>query len=253
MNTETDVRVVIPARYASTRLPGKPLAPLDGLPMLVRTARQAEKAGFPILVAYDDPRIGAVLADFAIPALKTRDDHDNGTHRLSEVAQSCRWTEETLVVNVQGDEPLLPPALIEQVATTLIRHPQAEVATLATSFAENDPRSPDMVKVTRDLAGYALYFSRGLLPWVAEKKEAEKAFPYLRHIGIYAYRVRALLDYPQLAPSPLEQAEKLEQLRFLEHGRRIAVATVAEAPPAGVDSHADLQRIAAILRSGHER
>lgn len=249
MSAAPEVRVVIPARYASTRLPGKPLALIDGLPMLVRTARQAEKAGFPVLVAYDDPRIGAVLADFSVAALKTRADHENGTDRLSEVARTCGWAQETLVVNVQGDEPLLPPELIEQVARTLARHSQAEVATLATSFVENDPRSPDMVKVACDLAGYALYFSRAILPWVREAKTPGKGFPYLRHIGIYAYRVRALLDYPQMAPSPLEQAEKLEQLRFLEHGRRIAVATVAEAPPAGVDSPADLKRITAILRS----
>lgn len=251
MSALPDVRVVIPARYAATRLPGKPLALIDGLPMLVRTAKQAEKAGFPVLVAYDDPCIGAVLSDFSIAALKTRDDHQNGTERLSEVAQTCGWAPETLVVNVQGDEPLLPPELIAQVADTLARHPHAEVATLATSCAGSDPCSPDVVKVVCDLAGYALYFSRSLLPWVREAKIQGKVFPYLRHIGIYAYRVRVLCDYPQMAPSRLEQAEKLEQLRFLEHGRRIAVTPVATAPPAGVDNPADLERITALLRARH--
>lgn len=244
---DPDIRVVIPARYAATRLPGKPLRLLAGVPMVVRTARQAMQAGFPVVVAYDDARIGEVLADYDIAGVQTRSDHENGTHRLSEVAEKSGWSAETVVVNVQGDEPLLPPALIAQVAECLTGHRDAQVATLAAPFAGDDLTSPHMVKVVRDLAGYALYFSRSLLPFV---RDAGEAFPHLRHIGIYAYRVSALQEYPTWQATPLEQAEKLEQLRFLEYGKRIAVAVVSEIPPAGVDCPEDLIRVEALLSSG---
>lgn len=244
----TNIHIVIPARYAASRLPGKPLRELAGKPMIVHTARQAAKSGLPVLVAYDDVRIGKVLVANNIPCVETRVDHENGTHRLSEVVQKQGWSEDTIIVNVQGDEPLLPPELITQVAECLQSHPEAAVATLCTPFGEDDPTSLNMVKVVTDLNGYALYFSRSLLPCVRDSQNPAADFPYRRHIGIYAYRVSALLAYPNMVATPLEMAEKLEQLRFLEHGHRIAVDIVRIAPPAGVDCEEDAVRVDAILR-----
>ena len=240
--------VVIPARFASTRLPGKPLRLIAGLPMVVRTARQAVQGGFPVWVAHDDARIAAALAGEPVQVVATRSDHANGTERLCEVADKEGWADDTIVVNVQGDEPLLPPALIREVAATLAAHPEAAVATLATPFsAADDPTAATAVKVVCDQQGLALYFSRALIPFVRDAGEFDAAFPYLRHIGIYAYRVAALKRYPLLAATPLEEAEKLEQLRFLEHGLRVAVGVVSEAPPPGVDCEADVRRVEALL------
>ena len=240
--------VVIPARFASTRLPGKPLRLIAGLPMVVRTARQAVQGGFPVWVAHDDARIAAALAGEPVQVVATRSDHANGTERLCEVADKEGWADDTIVVNVQGDEPLLPPALIREVAATLSAHPEAAVATLATPFsAADDPTAAMAVKVVRDQQGLALYFSRALIPFVRDAGGFDAAFPYLRHIGIYAYRVAALKRYPLLAATPLEEAEKLEQLRFLEHGLRVAVGVVSEAPPPGVDCEADVRRAEALL------
>lgn len=247
---KTDIRIVIPARYGSTRLPGKPLALLDGVPMIVRTARNALQTGFPIVVAYDDARVGEVLAAHDIPAVLTRTDHENGTQRLSEVAAKEGWSADTLVINVQGDEPLLPAKYVKQVAETLMAHPEADVATLAADFAGDDPCSPNMVKVVRDLAGHALYFSRSIVPCVRGEKPGT-GFAYLRHIGIYAYRVGVLQAYPTLASTPLEEAEKLEQLRFLEHGYKIAVDVTDGVPPAGVDSAEDVARVSAVIQAGN--
>ena len=240
--------VVIPARFASTRLPGKPLRLIAGLPMVVRTARQAVQGGFPVWVAHDDARIATALAGEPVQVVATRSDHANGTERLCEVADKEGWADDTIVVNVQGDEPLLPPALIREVAATLSAHPEAAVATLATPFAaSDDPTAATAVKVVRDQQGLALYFSRALIPFVRDAGGFDAAFPYLRHIGIYAYRVAALKRYPLLAVTPLEEAEKLEQLRFLEHGLRVAVGVVSEAPPPGVDCEADVRRAEALL------
>ena len=240
--------VVIPARFASTRLPGKPLRLIAGLPMVVRTARQAVQGGFPVWVAHDDARIAAALASEPVQVVATRSDHANGTERLCEVADKEGWADDTIVVNVQGDEPLLPPVLIREVAATLAAHPEAAVATLATPFsAADDPTVATAVKVVRDQQGLALYFSRALIPFVRDAGGFDAAFPYLRHIGIYAYRVAALKRYPLLAATPLEEAEKLEQLRFLEHGLRVAVGVVSEAPPPGVDCEADVRRVEALL------
>lgn len=240
--------VVIPARFASTRLPGKPLRLIAGLPMVVRTARQAVQGGFPVWVAHDDARIAAALAAEPVQVVATRSDHANGTERLCEVADKEGWADDTIVVNVQGDEPLLPPVLIREVAATLAAHPEAAVATLATPFsAADDPTVATAVKAVRDQQGLALYFSRALIPFVRDAGGFDAAFPYLRHIGIYAYRVAALKRYPLLAATPLEEAEKLEQLRFLEHGLRVAVGVVSEAPPPGVDCEADVRRVEALL------
>ena len=241
--------VVIPARFASTRLPGKPLRLIAGLPMVVRTARQAVQGGFPVWVAHDDARIAAALAGEPVQVVATRSDHANGTERLCEVADKEGWADDIIVVNVQGDEPLLPPALIGEVAAALAARPEAAVATLAAPFdAQHSPAAATTVKVVCDQGWLALYFSRAAIPYVRDADGVSGAFPYLRHIGIYAYRVAALKRYPQLAATPLEQAEKLEQLRFLEHGLRIAVGVVNEAPPPGVDCEEDLQRVEAFLR-----
>ncbi|MDO4642326.1 MAG: 3-deoxy-manno-octulosonate cytidylyltransferase [Cardiobacteriaceae bacterium] len=248
-----DTVVVIPARYGSTRLAAKPLRLIAGVPMVVRTARQAVASGLPVWVAYDDERIGALLLHESVQGITTRSDHENGTERLCEVAMRLGWSDETIVVNVQGDEPLLAPSLITYVAETLVRSPQAAVATLAAPFDhQHSPVSATTVKVVCDNQGMALYFSRAVIPHVRDTDDIATAFPYLRHIGIYAYRVSALKCYPQLSATPLEQAEKLEQLRFLEHGLRIAVGTIDVAPPPGVDCEEDLQRVEALLKQ-HER
>lgn len=242
--------IVIPARYASSRLPGKMLREIDGVPLIVRTVRQAKQVGLPLLVACDDGRIAAVLDREDVPWIMTRPDHANGTARLQEVAAFLGWEDDMIVVNVQGDEPLLPPVLITAVADTLVRHPQASVATLAARFAvDEEVAAATAVKVVCDQNGHALYFSRSPIPFVRDAGGVDTNFPYLRHIGIYAYRVAALNAYPHMAATPLEQAENLEQLRFLEHGHRIAVQVVDEAPPAGVDCEADVERIERFLRN----
>lgn len=241
--------VVIPARYASTRLPAKMLRDIGGMPLIVRTARQAQESGLPVLVACDDGRIAAVLEKADVPWVMTSATHANGTQRLQEVAAFLGWPEDMTVVNVQGDEPLLPPELVSRVAQALADHPEAGVATLAAPFLpEEDIAASTAVKVVRDNTGFALYFSRAAIPFVRDSGGIDTAFPYLRHIGVYAYRVCVLNRYVHMAATPLEQAENLEQLRFLEHGERIYVQTVEHAPPAGVDCEADVARIEEILR-----
>ncbi len=240
--------VVIPARYAASRLPGKPLRDIVGVPMIVRTARQALLSRLPVWVAYDDPRIAEVLTGESVRTIATRYDHHNGTERLSEVAIREGWDDETVVVNVQGDEPLMPPALITAVADCLYQASDAAVATLAVRFdSEHSPAAATTVKVVCNQAGRALYFSRAAIPYVRDADGVSAAYPYLRHIGIYAYRVSALKRYPNLVATPLEQAEKLEQLRFLEHGLSVAVRIVEQVPPPGVDCEEDLRRVEAVI------
>ena len=243
------VLCIIPARYASTRLPGKPLRDIAGKPMIVRVYERAVQAQrvHEVVVATDDERIRAAVEEHGGHAVMTSADHATGTDRLAEVA--AQRPDCDLIINVQGDEPLLPPALIGEVAAALAARPEAAVATLAAPFdAQHSPAAATTVKVVCDQGGLALYFSRAAIPYVRDADGVSGAFPYLRHIGIYAYRVAALKRYPQLAATPLEQAEKLEQLRFLEHGLRIAVGVVNEAPPPGVDCEEDLQRVEAFLR-----
>lgn len=241
--------VVIPARYASTRLPGKPLYLLAGVPMIVRTARQAVKSGYPVWVAYDDERIGKLLAPEAIAGILTRTNHQNGTERLAEVVEKMGWSDDTVVVNVQGDEPLLPPELISKVAEALEVNPSAEVATLATFFDINhSPADSNAVKVVCNQNNRALYFSRAAIPYQRDYEGGiSPNYPFLRHIGLYAYRVSALKAYPHLPPTPLEKAEKLEQLRFLEHGFSVVVAMTEQTPPPGVDCEEDARRVEALL------
>ncbi len=236
--------VLIPARMASSRLPGKPLADIAGLPMVVRVAQQAQRSGAArVVVAADDARISAACAAHGIEAILTRADHASGSDRLAEAVQLLGLPDAALVVNVQGDEPLIEPALIAAVAQCLAQQPEAAMASAACAITDEAERhSPHAVKVVLNKAGMALYFSRSLLPYPREAALAA-AHPALRHIGIYAYRAGFIRHFAALEPAPLEQIESLEQLRALWHGHRIAMHISATAPAAGVDTPEDLERV----------
>jgi len=251
--------VVIPARAASTRLPDKPLLDIAGLPMVVRTANQARHSGASqVIVATDDVRIQQVCEAHGHTALMTDAHHTSGTDRLAQVAQMLNLDDDTVLVNVQGDEPLIEPATINTVAGLLAQHPQAAIATCAARI--QDARTlfnPNVVKVVCDARQRALYFSRAPIPWArdaftahtfAPDPTAEPAtlpanLPALHHIGLYAYRVGFLRQFAQLPAGVLEQQESLEQLRALENGHAIVVAMLADLPHQGVDTEADLQRV----------
>ena len=250
--------VVIPARYASTRLPGKPLADIGGKPMVVRVLEQARKAGpLSAWVATDDARVVDAVQAAGGDVLMTRADHPSGTDRLAEVVAALGWGDDEIVVNVQGDEPLIDPALIADVARALADTPEAAIATAAHPLHDAaELFNPNVVKVVCDARDQALYFSRAPIPWArddfAKSRDLIPAgLPVQRHVGIYAYRVDFLRRYAGLAPSPLENWEALEQLRALWHGYRIRVLTVERAPAAGVDTAEDLGRVrAAFDRAG---
>lgn len=247
-----EFRVAIPARYASTRLPGKPLRLLAGRPLIEHVYQQAQVSGAAeVVIATDDPRIRDAAAGFGATVCMTSPDHPSGTDRLAEVATQLDWPEDAIVVNVQGDEPHLPPALIRQVAAGLATHSEAGIATICARIIDPDELfNPNVVKVTRDAQDYALYFSRAPIPWHREVfgagRERLSALPtdsaWFRHIGLYAYRVAVLTRYPHLPPAPAERIESLEQLRALWYGIRIYVAEAVETPPPGVDTEADLAR-----------
>ncbi len=251
--------VVIPARHASTRLPGKPLLDIGGLPMIQRVvARACASSADEVLVATDDARIAAVVADTRHPgrtiAVLTDPALPSGTDRVAAVAAERGWPDGTIVVNVQGDEPFLPPALIDQVAGLLERDPAAAIATLASPVASlADFLDPNVVKVAVAGDRTALYFSRAPIPWTRDGADGglagQREFgDALRHVGMYAYRVGALRRITALPPSRYERREKLEQLRALEAGLRIVVAECSEPPGAGVDTPADLERARARAR-----
>ena len=235
--------VVIPARYASTRFPGKPLADLAGRPMVVRVCERAAKSGAAAIhVATDDARIAAVVREHGYSAVMTRADHVSGTDRIAEVARKLRLKDREIVVNVQGDEPLLPPRLIAQVARTLAAGKASMSTACHAIHDEGSLASPNVVKVAMDRDGHALYFSRSRIPF-----PRDGAAECYRHAGIYAYRAGFLRKYASLKESPLEKAESLEQLRALWHGYRIAVAvSKAEIPP-GVDTPQDLEAVRRIF------
>ena len=244
------IRVVIPARYASTRLPGKPLADIAGKPMIVRVAAAARRARTEgVWVATDDERIAAAVRLQGFAAVMTSPNHVSGTDRIAEVADQLKWSDADIVVNVQGDEPLLDPALIEMVAAALREDPDAAMATAAHPLTvAADFFSPNVVKVVCDLRGRALYFSRAPIPWDRDRfASAHDALPAgfsaQRHIGLYAYRVGFLRRFGQLAPAPLERHESLEQLRALWHGYPIRVVSIDRPPAPGVDTAEDLQRV----------
>lgn len=253
--------VVIPARYASTRLPGKPLADIHGKPMVQHVVEKALQSGAErVIVATDDERVQQALAPFAAAAgvevCMTSPDHQSGTERLAEVCRHYGFAADTIVVNVQGDEPLIPPAIIRQVADNLAVA-TAPMATLSVPIHDaEEVFNPNAVKVVTDREGYALYFSRAPIPWdrdrfaasdpVAGSREQIGAH-YQRHIGIYAYRAGFIQRYVGWAPSALEQVEALEQLRVLWYGEKIHVAQALEAPPVGVDTQVDLDKVRALL------
>jgi len=240
-------KVVIPARYASTRLPGKPLRDILGKPMLqhVHEAATASSTGETV-IATDDARIEKAATAFGASVCMTSAEHTSGTDRLAEVVDTLAWQDDDIVVNVQGDEPLMPPALIDQVANDLADNTAASIATVATPLvAAGEFFDPNVVKVVTDKAGYALYFSRAPIPWDRDLLHDDvKALPIgivpMRHIGIYAYRVGYLRRYAEMRPCPLEQAEQLEQLRALWYGERIHVAEAEQRPGPGVDTEDDL-------------
>lgn len=244
-----DFKIVIPARYASTRLPGKPLLEIAGRPMLQHVFERVRHSGASqVLVATDDARIADAARGFHADVCMTSATHRSGTERLGEVVEQAGWNEDTIVVNVQGDEPLLPPALVRQVADGLAGHAAAVVATLAYPLAtQAEAEDPNVVKVVLDRCGYALYFSRAAIPCHRDGGAGATDAIGLRHIGLYAYRAGFLKRYAGLEPSPLEDAEKLEQLRVLWHGLKIHVGIAAEMPGPGVDTAADLARVAALL------
>lgn len=249
-----DFTVVIPARFASSRLPGKPLQDIAGKPMIRHVWEQAGRSGASrVVVATDDPRIVEVCRAFGAEVLLTRVEHNSGTDRLAEVATQLGLASDAIVVNVQGDEPLIPPSIIDQVAGNLAAHPEAGIATLAEPIEDVASLfNPNVVKVVMDHDGLALTFSRAPLPWArdafAQSKESLPAgVPYRRHIGIYAYRAGFLHDFVSWGPCWLENTESLEQLRALWHGVRIHVADALEAPPAGVDTPEDLERVRRLL------
>jgi len=238
--------VVIPARYASSRLPGKPLLPIAGKPMVVRVAEQAAQSGAQqIWIATDHHAIADVVHEHGFKACLTHAHHASGTDRIAEVVQQHDWPDDAIVVNVQGDEPMMPPKLISAVARHLHDHPECAVATACHAIHdETAMRNPNVVKAVLDKDGNALYFSRAPIPWPRDAFAAGSSLPddlpVLRHIGIYAYRAGFLRTYSQLAPTPIEQFEALEQLRVLWHGYKIGVTITQITPPAGVDTEMDL-------------
>lgn len=252
-------RVVIPARYASSRLPGKPLADIAGKPMVVRVAERAAQSGAEeIIVATDDARVRDAVENAGYRAVMTSSEHASGTDRIAEVAGIIGCAEDDILVNVQGDEPLIPPALIRDCALALTMREAAAIATLAHPLHdEAEFRNPNVVKVVTDEQGYALYFSRAPIPWprdafanasrLAPHPSLPEGLPVLRHIGLYAYRASFLAAFGGLAPAPPERLEMLEQLRALWHGYRIAVAVTSEAPGLGVDTPEDLARVRSLF------
>ena len=244
-------RIVIPARFASTRLPGKPLIELAGKPMLRWVYERALQCrAREVVIATDDERISAVASGFGGDVLMTSADHTSGTDRIAEVAGVRGWDDEDVVVNLQGDEPGMPAVLIDQVADLLVQFPRAQIATLASPLQSREEYfDPNVVKLVTDREGRALYFSRAPIPWSRDQLHLDTPaqFGARRHIGLYAYRVGALRRLASLEPAPLEQTEKLEQLRALFHGLEIRVGEADCRPGPDVNTPEDLARAAAAL------
>ena len=239
--------VIIPARYGSSRLPGKPLLEIDGKPMVLHVLERAEQSGADaVWVATDDPRIADVVTQVGGVVCMTRSDHSSGTDRLAEVVDQLSLEDETIIINLQGDEPEMPAALIQQVANDMAAHSDASVTTLYRKIEEGSELfDPNAVKVVIDEAGYALYFSRAPIPWDRDSfSMPEQAVPRnnVRHIGLYAYRVGFLRRFAAWPASPIETQESLEQLRVLWKGERIHLTEAVENPGHGVDTEEDLKR-----------
>lgn len=243
---------IVPARYASTRLPGKPLADICGKPMVVRVMEQAKASGAArVIVATDHDEVVHAVQAAGGEACMTRADHQSGTERLAEVVERYGFADDDIIVNVQGDEPLIPPVIIRQVADNLARS-EAGMATLAVPITDSEEAfNPNAVKVVCDGQGYALYFSRATIPWERDRFAQSRDVigdVFLRHIGIYAYRAGFIRRYVAWKPSRLEQIEMLEQLRVLWYGEKIHVDVALEAPSVGVDTPEDLQRVRDVLQ-----
>lgn len=249
-------RIVIPARYASARLPGKALMSIGGKPMVQWVYERSLASGAEeVLIATDDLLIVSAGHSFDAEVIMTAPTHTSGTDRIAEVARQRGWLENDIIVNVQGDEPLIPPAVIKQVAALLAAHADADIATLATPIASlEELLNPNVVKVVTDAKGRALYFSRAPIPWNRDGAPggitSQRVFAGARrHIGLYAFRVGALLRMAALEPTALEKLEKLEQLRALEHGLEIRVADATERPGPDVNTPEDFERVLALVAS----
>ncbi len=252
------LRIVIPARYDSQRLPGKPVADIHGLPMVVRTAQSAARSNAKsVVVATDDQRVFDVATQHGIDVEMTSTEHPSGTDRLLEVAEKRAWSDDELVINVQGDEPLVPAAVITQLAQGMADS-DLTVGTLCEPIEDAaDVHNPNIVKVIRDRNNRAIYFSRAPIPYARDQfASPDPSLPmsggYLRHIGIYAYRVGTLRTFVALGPSQLEQTERLEQLRLLDAGIGVLVLEASERVPGGVDTEEDLEMVRAIVATGSQ-
>ena len=249
--------IVIPARFASERLPGKVLLDLAGQPLLQHVWQRATASSAQsVVIATDDERIVAVAESFGAQVVLTRLDHQSGSDRIAECATQLGWPDEHLVVNLQGDEPLMPAACLDQVAALLDQRPDCEVASLYWPITEADEvQNPNAVKVVTDSENRALYFSRSPIPFARAHTDIDAAMAagivWKRHLGLYAYRLAALRRYTRCAPTPLEMAERLEQLRIMEQGGRIAMARACEFIPAGIDTPDDLKRVRDTLKVKH--
>lgn len=242
---------IIPARYGSSRLPGKPLADINGKPMVVHVMERALESGAKrVIVATDHPEVVKAVEDAGGEVCLTRADHQSGTERLAEVIELCQFADDEIIVNVQGDEPLIPPVIIRQVAENLANS-EAGMSTLAVPIeTAEEAFNPNAVKVVRNVQGYAMYFSRAAIPWERERFAISKETigdVFLRHIGIYAYRAGFIRQYVKWESSELEHIELLEQLRVLWYGEKIHVGVAKAIPSVGVDTPEDLERVRAIL------
>jgi 3-deoxy-manno-octulosonate cytidylyltransferase (CMP-KDO synthetase) len=250
---------LVPARLASSRLPRKPLADIGGIPMVVRVARRAQASGASrVVVAADDPGVIDACRAFGVEAVMTAPTHPTGTDRLAEACAVLGLAPDQLVVNVQGDEPLIPPAVVAAVAQQLADHGDCAIATAAHALHDTaEFFSPHVVKVVTDRAGRALYFSRAPIPWARDafahdRQVLPEGLPVWRHVGLYAYRARFLQRFPSLARAPIEEFESLEQLRALWHGERIVVLPLPRALPPGVDTPEDLENVRRLVAAAAE-
>ena len=241
---------IIPARYASTRLPGKPLLDICGKPMLLRVYEQAKQSSMDrVIIATDDQRIYQTMDELGCEVFMTSDTHQSGTDRLAEVLQIIGAGDDDIIVNVQGDEPLMPPEVIDQVANLLTDNPDVPMATLYTAITDNQSlENPNVVKVVSNNKGEAVYFSRAIIPFMRDKKQTTDT-PYQRHIGLYSYRAHFLRTFSNWSPCELELIESLEQLRVLWHGEKIQIAQAVSVPPEGVDTEEDLEQVRKIVSS----
>lgn len=252
----SDYKIVIPARYGSSRLPGKPLIELVGKPMVQHVYERALEAGASeVLVATDDERIQKVVEGFAGQVVMTSPEHENGTERIAEVASLKGWEKDTVIVNLQGDEPLIPKSLIELTAKGLIDHPDAGMSSVCTPISSTeDVFNPNVVKVVLNQRQFAMYFSRATIPWDRDlykqgTDQVSQQMPVYRHIGMYGYRVSFLQQYQTMSACPLETTESLEQLRALWYGVGIHMSVIEEAPGHGIDTPEDVTRVEQLLQA----